>query len=433
LSPVEATLERLAARRPRIIDLSLARVHAALARLGDPHRRLPPVIHVAGTNGKGSTVAYLRAMIEAAGGTAHVYTSPHLVRFNERIILAGQEIDDGRLIDAVERCDRAVGEEKLTYFEITTCAAFLAFAETQADYLVLEVGLGGRLDATNVLEKPLAAAVAPIGYDHEKFLGDKLSLIAAEKAGIFRRGVPAVIGRQGPEAAAALKACAGERGAPVFAFGEHWDSYSENGRLIYKDRKGLKDLSPPRLFGAHQYDNAGLAVAAAEAGGLNLPDDAISEGLVRAFTPARLQRLTKGPIVDLARRNDATAPEIWLDGGHNPSAGRAVAAAMAQLEERSRKPLVMISGLQSSKNAVGYFEPFADLARNVCAVAAHCDGAAKPEDTAVAARKAGLAAEPFASVEDAFRRCLAQNVDEPIRVLISGSLYLAGEILRENG
>lgn len=432
MADVESVLARVAARRPRIIDLSLERVFAALHRLGDPHLRLPPTFHVAGTNGKGSTVAFLRAIIEAGGKTTHVYTSPHLVRFNERILLAGAEISDDALIDALERCDRAVGDEKLTYFETTTCAAFLAFAKTPADFLVLEVGLGGRLDATNVIEKPLAAVVTPVGFDHEKFLGDRLASIAAEKAGIFRKGVPAVIGRQGPEAMASLRARAEEVGAESFAFGERWDCYSEHGRLIYQDEAGLCDLAAPKLFGAHQFDNAGLAVAAVKAAGVGVADAEISAGVASAQLSARLQRLTQGALVELAAALGGEQPEIWLDGGHNPSAGRAVAAAMAQIEERSSRPLVIIAGLQSNKDAAGYFAAFKDIARGVYAVAADQESAAAPDSVAVAARKTGIEARACVSLEDAMRRAFGDNKNEPLRVLISGSLYLAGQVLVEN-
>ncbi len=433
MSDVETVLARVAARRPKVIDLSLDRVFAALSRLGDPHKRLPPVFHVAGTNGKGSTVAYLRAVLEAAGKSVHVYTSPHLVRFNERIVVAGNEIADADLIDALERCDKAVGEQKLTYFETTTCAAFLAFAERRADYLLLEVGLGGRLDATNVLDAPLAAVVTAIDMDHQQFLGDTLAKIAAEKAGIFRKDAPAVIGRQSPEAMAVLQARAEEVGAKVFAFGRQWDAWSEHGRLIYQDETGLCDLSAPKLIGAHQIDNAALAVATLRAAGLDLSDDALSAGLAEAFWPGRLQRLTRGPLIDRAHELLGDAPEIWLDGGHNPGAGRAVAAAMAQLEERSPKPLVMIAGMQANKDAAGYFASFADIAETVFTVAAAHNGAALPEELADAAQGAGLNARACASIDEALGLACANRDGAPPRLLISGSLFLAGEILRENG
>ena len=433
MSDVEAVLARVAARRPRIIDLSLDRVFDALGKLENPQRKMPPVIHVAGTNGKGSTVAFIRSILEAAGNSVHVYTSPHLVRFNERIVVAGEEIEDARLIDALERCDKAVGEDRLTYFETTTCAALLAFAETPADFAVVEVGLGGRLDATNVFERPLATVVTPVDLDHQQFLGGTLSLIAAEKAGILRAGVPAVIGVQAPEAMASIEARADEIGAPLFAFGRQWQVYAEHGRIIFQDEKGLCDLDPPRLNGAHQIENAGTAIAAVRAAGLALGDDVVSKGLASVRWPARIQRLTRGPLVDLARDELGEAPEIWLDGGHNPHAGRAVAAAMADFETRNARPLVMISGMQANKDAVGYFAAFKGLASKLYAVAAAHSGVAPAGDVEAAARAAGLDAQACLSLREAVTRACEGAEKEPPRLLISGSLYLAGEILKDHG
>ncbi len=431
MSDIQSVLARIADRRPTIIDLSLNRIRAALAALGDPQRKLPPVFHVAGTNGKGSTVAFLRAILEAAGNSVHVYTSPHLVRFNERIVVGGQEIEDAALIDALERTDAAIGDAMLTYFETTTCAALLAFSQTPADYAIIEVGLGGRLDATNVFDEIAAAIVTPVDLDHQQFLGDRLEGVAAEKAGIFKRGAPAVIARQSPAAMSALQECARKTGARLFAFGEHWSVYGEHGRLIYQDETGLCDLDPPRLAGAHQIDNAGTAIAALRAAGLTIDDADISKGLGAARWPARLQRLTAGPLVDVARTALGAEPEIWLDGGHNPHAGRAVAQAMADLEARHAKPLAMIAGMQANKDATGYFAPFNGLVRNVYAVAAQHDGVMNAANVANAARAAGLAAESFPSVTAAISAACA-NTNEPPRLLISGSLYLAGEILCEN-
>ena len=433
MSDVEAVLAKIANRRPRVIDLSLDRVFAALERLGEPHQKLPPVFHVAGTNGKGSTVAYLRSVLEAAGKSVHVYTSPHLARFNERIVLAGKEIADDALIDALEQCDAAVGAQKLTYFETTTCAAMIAFSQTPADYMVMEVGLGGRLDATNVLEKPLAAVVTPVDLDHQQFLGETISLVAAEKAGVFRCGAPAVLGPQSPEGMAVLQARAREIGADVFAYGEQWQVFSEHGRMIYQDEEGLCDIDPPRLAGAHQIENAGLATAALRAAGVAVDNESLSAGIANAFTPARMQRLTKGPLIDLARSIFGEEPEIWLDGGHNPHAGRAIARVMADMEERSPKPLVMISGMQANKDSEGYFAPFVGLASRLYAVAAQLRGVLSADEVAQAATRAGLDAQACDSLENALRAaCEQRKENEPPRLLISGSLYLAGEILKAN-
>ena len=431
MSNIEAALNRIAARRPRIIDLSLDRVYAALARLGDPHRALPPVFHVAGTNGKGSTIAFLRAVLEAAGKSVHVYTSPHLVRFNERIILCGEEISDDRFIAALEKVDRAVGEEKLTYFETVTCAGFLAFAESPADYLLLEVGLGGRLDATNVINRPLAALVAPVDMDHEQFLGRTIGEVAAEKAGIFRKGAPAVIGRQSPEAMAVLLRRAEEQGAEPYAMGRDWDAFPDRGRLVFQDDAGLLDLDPPRLPGAHQFDNAGLAIAALRAAGLSIDQERMSRGVVSAVWPGRLQRLTRGPLIDLASELLIDAPEIWLDGGHNPHAGRALARVMADMEARAPRPLVLIAGMQTNKDAAGYFANFAGIVRRVIAVSADHDSAAPAQEIATAAAKAGLQALAGDTVVEAVRMACTETEIAP-RILICGSLYLAGEVLRDN-
>lgn len=432
MSDVETVLAQIANRRPVIIDLSLDRIKAALSRLGYPQKDLPPFFHVAGTNGKGSTVAFLRAALEAAGHSVHVYTSPHLVRFNERIVVAGNEISDPALIHALQRVDEAMGDDMLTYFETTTCAAFLAFSETPADYAVIEVGLGGRLDATNVMDDPLAAVVTPVDLDHQAFLGNTLGEVAGEKAGIFRRGAPAVISRQTPDAMAVLQDRANRIGAHIHAYGEQWNVYAEHGKLIYQDEAGLCDLDPPRLPGAHQIENAGTAIAALRAAGLKLDDATISKGLANARWPARMQRLTQGPLIDLAQNLLGEEPEIWLDGGHNPHAGRAISALMADMEARSSKPLVMISGMQANKDAAGYFAPFAGLAREVFCVAADRDGVLSPEEVAKAAQAGGLKTQACASLEDAVRKACADKENEPPRLLISGSLYLAGEILAEN-
>lgn len=429
MNAVEAALERVALRRPALIDLGLGRVIRTLDRLGAPHRSLPPVFHVAGTNGKGSTVAYLRAILEASGSKVHTFISPHLVRYNERIVLAGKEISDEAFLDVIERVDKAAGDDDLTFFETIACAAFLAFAETPADYLVLEVGLGGRLDATNILEKPLAAIVTPIALDHQNFLGNTLAEIAREKAGIFRAGAPAVIGQQTAEAMASLEACALAERASLFAFGQDWNAWRENGRLIYQDEDGLCDLAPPRLAGAHQFMNAGLAVAAIKAAGLAVTDEVLSTGIDSARWPARLQRLKSGPLFGLLAGDEET--EVWLDGGHNPHAALALAQTMADFEEKSPKPLVLISGMQENKDADGFFAAFAGLAASVFTVQANHSGSRTAMSVAEAAERQGLPAHPCASFEEAVRHARGTG-KRPLRILICGSLYLAGEILKSH-
>jgi dihydrofolate synthase/folylpolyglutamate synthase len=430
VNAVEAALERVALRRPALIDLGLSRVMRTLERLGEPHRKLPPVLHVAGTNGKGSTVAYLRAILEASGARVHTFISPHLVRYNERIVLAGHEIGDDAFLDVIARVDRAAGADDLTFFETITTAAFLAFAETPADYLVLEVGLGGRLDATNVLDKPLAAVVTPVALDHQNFLGSTLAEIAREKAGVFRAGAAAVVGPQTAEAMTVFETHALAEGAALFAFGRQWNAWSENGRLIYQDEEGLSDLSPPRLAGAHQFMNAGLAVAAIKAAGLAFTDEILSAGLSSARWPARLQRLKTGPLLDLIAGDEET--EIWLDGGHNPHAARALAQTMADFEEKSPKPLVLISGMQENKDADGFFAAFSGLAASVFTVQADHPGSRTPLSVAEAAERAGLPAHPCASLEEAARHARGTG-KKPLRILICGSLYLAGDVLKTHG
>ncbi len=428
-SRLESFLTELAARRPRLIDLSLGRVEETLQRLGRPHRRLPPTFHVAGTNGKGSTVAFLRAVLEASGAYPHVFTSPHLVRYNERITLAGREIHDTELLDVLERVDAAASE--LTFFETITCAAFVAYAETPADYLLLEVGLGGRLDATNVIDAPLAAVVSAIGLDHQAFLGDTLAAIAREKAGIFKAGRPAVIGAQEPEAMAALIEAAADAKAEGFVHGTDWTFWEERGRLAFQDAASISDLDRPRLVGAHQAANAALAVAAIRAAGLSLSDETISKGLASASWPARMQRLEAGPVVDALGGGADPGREVWLDGGHNPHAAAALAATLADLDERAPKPVVLIAGMQETKDARGFFAPFQGLVRRVITMSAKTLKASDPGALASTAAEAGLEATSAGGLEDALRAA-AGVIDGPARFLIAGSLHLAGEVLAMN-
>ncbi|MDF2994789.1 MAG: FolC bifunctional protein [Xanthobacteraceae bacterium] len=426
----DVILERLLALHPKLIDLSLERMWRLLERLDHPERRLPPVIHVAGTNGKGSTVAFMRAVLEAAGKRVHVYTSPHLVRFNERIRLAGRLVEEPRLAEALDCAEKANDGAPITFFEITTAAAFLLFAEEPADVLLLEVGLGGRLDATNVIERPLATAITPISIDHVEFLGETVAAIAGEKAGILRRGVPAVIGHQPREALRAIERQAARVGAPLTIMGEQVQAHEEGGRLIVADEDGLLDLPRPRLIGPHQIENAGLAVAVLRAAGLMLPAHAFEEGVRAAEWPARLQRLAQGPLV-------ARAPEgadVWLDGGHNAAGGLALAAALADIEDRAPRPVVLIVGMLGSKDPGAFLAPFAGLARELIAVPVPGEHKAQPPETVAAAGAAhGIAASIAASVGDALDGLRDYPVAPPPRVLIAGSLYLAGAVLAENG
>ena len=432
-APIDAILERLLALHPKRIDLSLDRMWHVLDRLGHPEKNLPPVIHVAGTNGKGSTIAFMRAMLEASGASVHVYTSPNLVRLNERFRLGqprgGVLVSDAELIDVLEACERANGDAPITVFEIETAAAFMLFANHPADVLLLEVGLGGRLDATNAVPQPLASVITPISMDHVDFLGDTLEKIAAEKAAIMRRGTPAVIGRQTEGPQAVLIRHGEEVGAELHIAGQDWTASEERGRLVYQDRQGLLDLPGPRLFGRHQIDNAGLAVATLRAAGFRLPTDAYEQGLQKVEWPARMQRLTTGTLVARA----PAGSEIWLDGGHNPDGGRIIASALGDLEERVPRPLVLIVGMLASKDLDGFLHNFTGLTRRLIAVPIASDNSQPAEAIAQAARAIGIPADAAGDLTSALDAVAALDLSPPPRILITGSLYLAGEVLAANG
>ena len=410
-------LERMGRLHPKIIDLTLGRVERLLAALGHPERRLPPVVHVAGTNGKGSTVAMIRAGLESTGARCHVYTSPHLARFHERIRVAGELIAEDRLMAVLDRCMEANGEEPITFFEITTAAAFLAFAETPADWTLLEVGLGGRLDATNVVERPRLTVIAPVDLDHQQYLGETLGEIAGEKAGILKRGVPCVVARQHPEALEAVEARARRLGAPVLAFGQHWHAGLERGRLVYQDDRGLLDLPRPNLLGPHQIVNAGTAVAALRA--LGMGPVACEAGVTRAEWPGRMQRL-RGSLAQKAR-----PAELWLDGGHNPAAGEALAATLRAMPKVSTH---LVCGMLNTKDIGGFLRPLAGVAERLTAVSIPGETNTIPADrTAGFAAEAGLPADTAPSVEAAITKARETGAE---RIMICGSLYLAGHVLR---
>ncbi len=451
----DLVLQRLTALHPKLIDLSLGRIERLLERLGRPDLRLPPALHIAGTNGKGSLAAYLRAMLEAAGYRVHVYSSPHLVAFNERIRLAGAIIGDEALVAALEAVERHNAGDPLTFFEATTAAAFLAFAQTPADILVLETGLGGRLDATNVLARPELTAITPISLDHQEFLGHTLAAIAAEKAGILKAGVPAILGPQEPEAAAILTARAAELQAPLFRCGPDWQARVEGGRMIWQGDGVTLDLPQPALLGPHQILNAGTAVACARRlRAVTVPEAALSEGLLWVEWPARLQRLRRGPLADRL----PPGAELWLDGGHNPSAGHALAAMIAQWAAEDRRqggeprPIAFTVGMKENKDLAGFLAPLAaaaPLAAGVASAAAAPPAAVAPSLQAVAipddahchqpaaiaaiAAALGFAAEPAPDLAAAIAALAGMNHSRPPRILICGSLYLAGHVLADNG
>ncbi len=428
-------IARLSALHPKTIDLGLERMHRLLEALGHPERKLPPVIHVAGTNGKGSTIAYLRAILEAAGLRVHVYTSPHLVRVNECFRLGrvgrGVLVGDDELLEALEQCERANAGAPITIFEAETAAAFMLFAQHPADVVLLEVGLGGRLDATNAIDAPLAAVITPISMDHTEFLGDSLAGIAGEKAGIIKRDTPVICAEQAPEAMAVIEAQARRMRAPLHAAGQHWHVNVERNRLVYQDDRGLMDLVAPKLFGRHQFDNAGLAIATLRAlGAFKVDNTAFETGIVNAEWPARMQRLSSGALVDQA----PAGSEIWLDGGHNAEGGRVAAAALGDLEERLPRPLVVIAGMMANKDAGGFLANFAGLTRHIIAVPVpDRENAMPPDRLADAARALGMRVEIAASVEAALQALRRLAYEIPPRILITGSLYLAGPVLAANG
>lgn len=434
-TPLGELIGRLSALHQKRIDLGLERMHRLLERLGHPERKLPPVIHIAGTNGKGSTLAYLRATLEAAGLRVHAYTSPYLVRINECFRLGrvggGVLVGDDELRTALEEVERVNAGEAATVFELKTAAAFLLFAQNPADVVLLEVGLGGRLDSTNVVDAPAACVITPVSMDHMDFLGDTLASIAGEKAAIIKRGVPVICAEQMPEAMAVIEAQAKHMRAPLFAANESWHVNVERGRLVYSDDRGLMDLPAPRLFGRHQFANAGLAIATLRAvPAFKVNHAAFEAGIVGAEWPARMQRLTSGELLSWGPQGS----EIWLDGGHNAEGGRVAAAALGDLEERVSRPLVVIAGMMANKDAQGFLANFAGLTRHIIAVPIPDTENAMPVDRlADAARSLGMRVETVSGVEAALRALAKLAYEVPPRILITGSLYLAGHVLAING
>ncbi|ESW83662.1 bifunctional folylpolyglutamate synthase/dihydrofolate synthase [Mesorhizobium sp. C280B] len=428
-------IESLMALHPKGFDLSLDRISRLLERLGNPQDQLPPVIHIAGTNGKGSCAAFSRALLEAAGYRVHVHTSPHLVNWHERYRLAadggGRLVDDKVFAEAIARVAKANQGQKITVFEILTAVTFLLFSEHPADAVILEVGLGGRFDATNVIAEPAVSVIMPVSLDHEAYLGDRVELIAAEKAGIIKRGCPVVIGAQESETAQQVLIETAERlDCPAFVYGQDFLAYEENGRMVYQDEDGLMDLPPPRLPGRHQFANAAAAIAAVKAAGFEISHRAAEKAMANVAWPGRMQKLPQGRLSELAPKG----ADIWLDGGHNPGAGVVVAEALAEQEEKNPRPLFLISGMINTKDQSGYFRAFKGLVRHVYTVPVSLSDAGVPNDElATRAIEAGLSAEPVSSVANALMLLRDTWDGPPPRILIGGSLYLAGAVLAENG
>lgn len=418
----DSILERMMSLHPKIIDLTLGRVQHLLDALGNPEKRLPPVIHLAGTNGKGSTLAMIRAGLESDGERVHAYTSPHLARFHERIVLAGEVISEECLAEVLAECEAANGDNPITYFEITTVAALLAFSRVDADYVLLETGLGGRLDATNVVETPRLCVITPISIDHQQYLGETLAEIAGEKAGILKNGVYCIVAPQLDAALEVIEFKAAEAGAALLIHGQHWQVREENDRLVFQDENGLIDLPMPTLIGAHQVQNAGTAIATLRA--LGKSDAMCEAAITNAVWPARLQRLRTGPLFDLAGH-----AELWLDGGHNAAAGTALAEALGRLSE---KPTYLVCGMLNTKDITGYLSPLSKVATKLYGVSIPGESATlSAAETVNAATAIGLSAKESPDVQTAIQAITA--TDPAARILICGSLYLAGRVLQENG
>ncbi|WP_027152029.1 folylpolyglutamate synthase/dihydrofolate synthase family protein [Mesorhizobium sp. WSM2561] len=428
-------IESLMSLHPKGFDLSLDRISRLLQRLGNPQDHLPPVIHIAGTNGKGSCAAFSRALLEAAGHRVHVHTSPHLVNWHERYRLAadggGRLVEDEVFADAIARVAKANEGQKITVFEILTAVTFLLFSEHPADAVIIEVGLGGRFDATNVIKEPAVSVIMPVSLDHESFLGDRVELIAAEKAGIIKGDCPVVIGAQESETALQVLIETAERlDCPAFVYGQDFLAFEENGRMVYQDEDGLMDLSPPRLPGRHQFANAAAAIAAVKSAGFEISHRVADKAMANVTWPGRMQKLPQGRLTELAPKG----ADIWLDGGHNPGAGVVVAEALAEQEEKNPRPLFLICGMINTKDQSGYFRAFKGLVRHVYTVPVSLSEASVPNDElAIRAVEAGLSAEPVSSVANALMLLRDTWDGPPPRILISGSLYLAGAVLAENG
>ena len=440
ISEAAVEIERLMGLHPKGFDLSLTRITRLLEVLGNPQDRLPPVIHVAGTNGKGSVSAFCRALLEAAGLSVHVHTSPHLVNWHERYRIGrkgapGRLVEDARLAGVLRRIAEANNGEPITVFEILTAAAFVLFAEEPADVVIMEVGLGGRYDCTNVISKPAVSVIMPISLDHQPYLGDKVELIAAEKAGIMKRGCAVVIGQQPFDAALDVLMSTAERlHCPTSIYGQDFGAHEEFGRLIYHDEFGLSDIPLPRLLGRHQHSNAAAAIRAVKAADFPVTEETMERAMLSVEWPARLQKLTSGDLYRLAPEGS----ELWVDGGHNPGAGEVIAEAMAGFEDRQPRPLYLITGMLNTKDPVGYFRAFASIARHVyCVPINGTDSAIDPVVLADAAGEAGLLSSPVSSLKEALEAISEALAGKPMavgpRILIGGALYLAGNALDQNG
>ena len=422
LSKSDVVLDRLLSLHPKIIDLTLDRVTRLLKKLNNPEDKISQVVHIAGTNGKGSTQAFLRAAIESSGESAHVYTSPHLTRFHERIRVAGSLISENVLADILNECELANNGKPITFFEITTCAAFLIFSRIKADYTLLEVGLGGRLDATNILKKPKLTIITPISMDHVQFLGSTIEQIANEKAGIIKEGIPCIVGHQSKDAIDVIKKRAIELKSKLKIYGEHWQVYAKSDKLIFKDAMGFLELPLPKLIGQHQIENAGTAIAAMRE--LSIPDEACKESMKNVYWPARMQRLESGPLVKMANES-----EIWLDGGHNQAAGIAISNALEQLPKGRTN--ILICGMLKTKDLKAFLNPLFNSAKFLYGIRIQGEENSNSAEIIVnQAREIGFSAFKTQKVSDAILQIIKAHPNS--RIIICGSLFLAGKILQDN-
>ncbi|MEM9276949.1 MAG: folylpolyglutamate synthase/dihydrofolate synthase family protein [Pseudomonadota bacterium] len=429
-SRVDELIDKLSEIHPKGFDLSLGRITALLDKLGNPHLRIPPVFHVAGTNGKGSTLAFIRSILEAAGYKVHVHTSPHLVNWNERYRLAGKLVDDDTLADAIERVTEANSGKPITIFEIMSAVMFLLFSEHDADFSLVEVGLGGRFDATNVIPKPLVSAIAPVSLDHQAYLGDTIAKIAFEKAGIIKEQTPVVVGLQEDEARDVIEEVANTRSSSVQVAGQDFDFYRDATGFVFQDGDGLLDLPMPNLAGEHQLVNAALAISAVRAADIKVPEKAFSEGMQNVVWPGRLEKLPSGKITEKLNGHR----DVWIDGGHNPDAGKAIATELLRQNKGADRKTVLICGMINTKEPLGYFQPFTELSAEVITVpVAMSEAGISPEELAKIAREAGLTAETADTLEQGIvRAATIVEENEEIRILFCGSVYMVGEVLNLN-
>ncbi|ABM44867.1 bifunctional folylpolyglutamate synthase/dihydrofolate synthase [Bartonella bacilliformis] len=432
-SHVQRVVDDLLGLFPKKLDLSLDRIIRLLKRLGNPHLKLTPtIIHIAGTNGKGSASAICRALLESAGYCVHVYSSPHLVNWNERCRLGqiggGQLITDNQLLEVIRHTIKVNRQEPISVFEIFTAAAFTLFSTHPADAIILEVGLGGRFDATNVIKNPAVSLIMPIDYDHETFLGNTIAQISFEKGGIIKPKIPVIIGKQDHDVTlSVLSSLADKNKAPYSIFDQDYQSYEEHGRMVFQNNHGLMDLPLPNLIGAHQIANAGAAIEAVYQAGFQLSEQAINQALRNLYWPARMQHLTRGQLVNQLPPHT----DLWLDGGHNPAAGKAVAAEFTRWKKKTKRPIVMIASMLKTKDNVGYFRPFKNLVDEVYTIPlTSSDAGLCPKILAELAQKAGLMASPQADLQEALLKISLKHKEAII--FIGGSLYLAGNILRDN-